>query len=122
MSIRVVDPKQKPRPFVSANSHTRLRHDYALWHPDHVDKVLQKTSSKIPFSKKSKFDSYTIALDVIAKSAEYPATLEDNGLLVTTFDVGYITGFDAKRNYRVSSATVVTKVTGEVVTAYPGIP
>jgi hypothetical protein len=122
MSIRVVDPKQKPRPFVSANSHVRLRHDYALWHPDHVDKVLQKTSPKIPFSTKSKFDSYTIALDVIAKSAEYPAILEDNGLFVTMFDVGYITGFDAKRNSIVSSATVVTKRTGEVVTAYPGIP
>lgn len=122
MSIRVVDPKQKPRPFVSADSHARLRHDHALWHPDHVDKVLRKTSPKIPFLDKSKFDSYTIALDAITKSANYPATLENNGLLVTTFDLGYVTGFDARRNSRVSSATVVTKTTGEVVTAYPGIP
>ncbi len=122
MAIRLVEPKQKPRPFLSADSHVRLRHDYALWHPDHVDKVLQKTSPKIPFSDKSKFDSYTIALDAITKSANYPATLENNGLLVTTFDLGHLTGFDARRNTRVSSATVVMKATGEVVTAYPGIP
>lgn len=44
------------------------------------------------------------------------------GLLVTVFDMGYLTGFDARRNVRVSSVTVVIKSNGEVVTAYPGMP
>lgn len=122
MFISVVDPRDKQRPFLSGDSHVRLRHDHALWLEESLDKILGISGRRIPFSMRSKFDSYKIALEAIEKSAEYPASVASNRLLVTTFDMGYQTGFDAKSNRVVTSATVVTRVTGEVVTAFPGTP
>ncbi len=120
MNITFVPAEKKPTPFLSQSSHARLRHDWALWHPDHVDEVLRKQSVKLPFVHKSKFHSFAIAEEAIDQSAKYPALKADNGYLITTFDMGYQTGIDFRSNEPVSAVTVVTRPNGEVVTAYPG--
>ena len=120
--MRIIEPGQRPYPRITAKTHARLRHDYATWHPEHVEQVNRKTSSKIPFSNRSKFDSATIITDAISKSRLYPATVGNNGNYVIVFDMGYLVGFDERSQRQTSTVTVIMEPNGEVVTAHPGAP
>lgn len=123
----VVDPKNKPVPFLTEGSHAALRHDHATWHPDHLDQALAATrpvakGEPLPFAGRSKFDSRAILNEVVTRSQAQPGVRALNGYIVTTFDLGYVTGWDARAGRKTTSATVVTKVSGEVITAHPGTP
>ena len=118
--MKIVEPRNRPRPFKTPSTHARLRHDYAIWHSDHVDQVLSMTGPKLPFSNKSKFDSARIIDDAITKSYEYPALVASNGNHVVVFDMKHQVGFDEVAGRSTSMVTVVLKATGEVITAHPG--
>lgn len=118
--MKIIEAKSRKRPFKTQKTHARLRHDYAVWHSDHLHHVNAMTSHKLPFENKSKFDSAKIIDVAIDRSINYPAIEGKNGNHVVTFDMGYLTGFDAKANRRTSAVTVVLKPSGEVITAHPG--
>jgi hypothetical protein len=126
----IVEPCHRSRPFQSVKTHARLKHDYATWHPDHVDKTLSTSSYKLPYmgnnktgkSASSKFDSAKIIEEAISKSYEHVAQVARNGNHVVVFDMGYQVGFDEVAKRRVSVVTVVLKRSGEVITAHPGTP
>ncbi len=118
--MQVIEPKSRPRPFSSARTHARLRHDYATWHGDHVNEALRATTNRLPFADRSTFDSATIIGEAVSRSYEHPAILARNGNHVVTFDLGYQVGFDAFAKRRTSAVTVVIKPSGEVVTVHPG--
>ncbi|MEW8683440.1 MAG: hypothetical protein AB2536_16190 [Candidatus Thiodiazotropha endolucinida] len=130
--MEVIDPKKRQKPFKSAKTHARLSHDYAFWHHDHLKKTIRSPGNMLPgfqWSKsgssileKSKFDSAKIIDDVIRKSYLYPAVRAKNGNYVITFDMGHFVGFDGIAKRRTTAVTVVTKPSGEVITAHPGTP
>lgn len=120
--MKIVDSKDKKIPFKSAKTHARLKHDYATWHEEHEDQIMRKTSLKLPFQNKSKFDSFEVFRDVLKESRKYPAIVAKNGNQVTVFDIGYIAGYDARSKRQTSTVTLVTTPDGEVITAYPGTP
>lgn len=120
--MKVVDSKNKPVPYLTAKMHARLKHDYASWHPDHVSKVLKNKSPKLLYQDKSKFDSFSIFHDALQESKKHAAMISENGNHVTVFDMGYLTGYDARARRQTSTVTLVTKANGEVITAYPGTP
>jgi hypothetical protein len=86
--------------------------------------VLAKTSPKLPYEDRSKFDSNEIIQEAIAKSAEHYATVGDgsNTNRIVVFDMGYEVGFDARAKRRTASVTVVMTDLGEVITVHPGTP
>lgn len=120
--MRIIEPKFRPRPFQSARTHARLRHDYATWHPDHMQKALSDQSNRLPFTDRSKFDSAKIIDDAIKLSYEYPAQVARNGNHVVAFDMGFEVGFDARARRRTSAVTVILTPIGEVITVHPGTP
>lgn len=115
-----VPPKSRRQAYVTDKTHARIKHDYATWHPDHLDKIERKTSNKIPYSNKSKFDSAKIIPEAIKKSDKYSALVGNNRNFVIIFDMGYKVGYDSIAERDTSCVTVVTKQTGEVITVYPG--
>jgi hypothetical protein len=131
--MKIINPEQKIKPFLNKDSHSRLRHTYALWHPEvkeqrkKEEKRLEKNGlgNRIPFEnspKKSRFDSYSIALEAIEKSYNYPAVVNQRGYLETTFSLGYEVGYDERRDCRTKTVTIVTTIDGNVITAFPGLP
>ncbi|MCG7904716.1 MAG: hypothetical protein JAY60_20115 [Candidatus Thiodiazotropha weberae] len=130
--MEVIDPKKRPKPFKSAKTHARLRHDYAFWHQDHLKKTVRNPGNMLPgfqrnksgsgILEKSKFDSAEIIDDVIRKSYLHPAVRARNGNYVITFDMGHLVGFDGIAKRRTTAVTVVTKASGEVITVHPGTP
>jgi hypothetical protein len=120
--MRVIEPRQRIRPFVTPRTHARLRHDWATWHEDHVHEALRPRSKRLPYEDRSKFDSARIIQDAIERSCEHPAVLAKNGNHVVVFDLGYIVGFDKRANRQTSAVTVVILPNGEVITAHPGTP
>ncbi|MEK6478356.1 hypothetical protein WJR50_12510 [Catalinimonas sp. 4WD22] len=104
----------------------------------YLDTVLAKTSARLPgYEKrrpshqvdneadrleKSKFNSFEILEEAVLRSAVYPAIVANNGNLVTTFDMGYVIGYDSQLNSPTSTVTVVTYKVGKFNTAYPGKP
>ena len=115
-----VAPGARPKAYLTKNTHSSIRHDYATWHPNHLDAIESKQSKKIPYANKSKFDSSKIIDDAIEKSNLYHAFVAENGYFVVIFDIGYQAGYCSKSMQSTSCVTVITKQTGEVVTAYPG--
>lgn len=122
IDMQIIEPKYRPRPFLTARTHARLCHDYATWHEAHRREALRATGAKLPYENKSKFDSSSIISDAISKSHEHPALRAGNGNHVITFDMGHQVGFDAVAKRRTSSVTVVVSPRGEVITAHPGTP
>jgi hypothetical protein len=126
--MKTINPKEKIKPFLNDKSHARLRHDYALWHPEIVEKTINIKDSKnrIPYegpsAKRSRFDSYSIALEAIEKSVNYPSVVNKDGYLETTFSLEYEVGYDVIKECRTKTVTVVTKIDGSVITAFPGLP
>lgn len=122
----MVPPGARKRAFMTENTHARIRHDYASWHPDHLDEILKYTNKKnpleIPYGNKSKFDSAQIIPDAVEESNEHVAEVGKNGNFVIVFDMGYVVGFDAVGKRSTSCVTVVTKQSGEVITVHPGTP
>lgn len=118
----VIEPKHRPRPYLTSKTHARLRHDYATWHPDHAAQADRSSSRKLPFFDKSKFDSAVFINEAITRSYEYPALVAQNGNHVVAFDFGHFIGWDANAKRRTSAVTVVIRPTGEVITAPPGTP
>ncbi|MDF9798785.1 hypothetical protein OKW21_004048 [Catalinimonas alkaloidigena] len=104
----------------------------------YVDKILAKTNARLPgYEKrrsghqldnkadsleKSKFNSFEILEEAVLRSAVYPAIVANNRLLVTTFDMGYVVGYDSQLNSPTSTVTVVTYEDGKLKTVYPGKP
>jgi hypothetical protein len=126
--MRVIEPRQRIRPFVTPRTHARVRHDWATWHEDHVHEALRVMSrrlpdqNELPYHDRSKFDSARIIQEAIERSYEHPAVLAKNGNHVVVFDLGYIVGFDKRANRETSAVTVVILPNGEVITAHPGTP
>jgi hypothetical protein len=122
--MQYIEPRDRKPPFKTAQTHARLCHDYAVWHPAHLKQVLAKTSPRLPFEhprdRKSRFDSATIIDDAIAKSIEHIALVANNGYHIVVFDMGHQVGFDEVAGRSTSTVTVVLKPSGEVVTAHPG--
>ncbi len=118
--FQIVEVDDKPAIYQDGSSHVLSRHDHATWHPQNLQGLSRKTSNKLPYSDKSKFNSHQIAQDAIAESAGHPAVVSENGYLVTTFDMGHDTGYDGNTGESVSSVTVVTDRDGKLITAYPG--
>lgn len=123
----VLNPSHRRQPFQSERTHARLRHDHALWHPDHVAeamKAVERNSHRhaIPYSNRSKFDSAAIIDEAIERSYEHIAQVTKNGNHVVVFDMGYEVGFDEKGKRRTSSVTVILRESGEVITVHPGTP
>jgi hypothetical protein len=103
----IVPPSQRPRAYKTQYTHAEVRHDY---------------TGNVEFDKKSKFDSVSDIDDVIARSGHYDAIVGHNGNLIITFDTHVISGWDAARARQTTTATVIMKPTGEVVTVHPGRP
>lgn len=118
----VIPPKSRPRPYLTPLTHARLKHDYATWHPEHVEQTERYQGRTLPFVRKSKFDSAQFISEAVVRSYDHNATLAKNGNHVIVFDFGHTVGWDEIAKRQTSSVTVVVRPTGEVITAHPGTP
>lgn len=93
-----VAPGARPKAYRSKSKeskmidHSRIRHDHATWHPDHLELIERKNSTKLPYADRSKFDSTKIIEDAISKSNLHHAYVGKHGNFVVVFDIGYQAG------------------------------
>jgi hypothetical protein len=125
--MKFIEPEMRRPPWVSEKTHARLRHDHALWHPEHVARAMKAAErgshrNAIPYADRSKFDSATIIEEAIPRSFNHAAEAARNGNHVVVFDMGYEVGFDERAKRRTSAVTVVLRESGEVITVHPGTP
>ena len=135
--MQIIEVEDRKKPFVTDETHARLKHDYAYWPQDPKHKkqcdLYLKASKKgrLPYqdNQKSKFNSAVIIDEAILKSYKHPGIVSKikkknrtEVRHVISFDMGYEVGYDVAKGRNTSCVTVVTKENGEVVTVYPGMP
>lgn len=127
------DPRRKPVT-IGPESHHGQRHDHATWHPNHDHLNKNEKGNKLRYEGRSKFDSPQVLDDVVKESNRHPAIVQDHKthgqVLVTSFSMPYEVGDERRMRSdggkghfeRTSTATVVTRTDGTLITAHPGLP
>ena len=85
--------------------------------------VERHTNSGIAkYANKSKFTDGEDLAQLIQRTTQEPMLTQPNGNFARVLDVGRSIGFDRQQQSITSIMTVITKPTGELVTAFPGRP
>ena len=71
---------------------------------------------------KSKFSVGENIANLIARAAPYPMVLQPSGRYARTYSAGRIIGYDSTTGAMTDFVTVITDVSGDLITAFPGRP
>lgn len=74
------------------------------------------------FTRKSKFNAGENIADLIARAVPYSMVLQPSGRYARTYSAGRIIGYDGTTGAVTDFVTVITDVSGELTTAFPGRP
>ena len=74
------------------------------------------------WATKSKFTSAAEVPNLIREATQKPITQQANGCLARIVDAGRIIGVDRTTGQATSIYTVITKLNGDLITAFPGMP
>ena len=119
----------RKKPYVGPETHASARHGGATWLPEHdIERQREEArlerkfgKPRIPFADRSTFSSASLIPEILAMSAEKLGIVGYGGKnVIVMFDAGFDIGYDARNRMSTSLVTVIVKLTGEVVTAFPG--